>query len=263
MSNRPDHDVDPVAETEEVLAADMVVEQLLDGVDDGSLPATFRVLLPIVAAARRPATAGELAREPEMAAMFQAVRPAVRHAPARARRRSLGVRIVVVAGLVSVSTATAAAAVGRLPEPVQETAAAVLAKVGISVPAADTPTVDPVVETPDDVVPAVPTTPDTAAAPPAETTAAPPAEGDEVALTSDQPNATSPTTPVPASELEIAPPDEAADDGRAQSHGAGSHPANPDAPGQSRAPGQVGRDYGNDAPKPGNGRGQDQPKKNK
>ena len=77
MSNAPGHDVDPVADIDDVLATDMVVEQLLDGVDDGSLPPSWRALLPLVAAARRPATAGELAREPEMAAMFQAVRPPV------------------------------------------------------------------------------------------------------------------------------------------------------------------------------------------
>ena len=212
MSDGHGHDIDLGTETAEMLATDRVVEQLLDGVDGDSLPTSLRVLTPLVAAARRPPTAGELAREFEMAAMFQAVRPAVRPTSASARRRSLGVRIVVVAGLVSVSTASAAAAAGRLPEPVQETAAAVLAKVGISVPATGTPTVNLPADTPDEVVPAVPTTMESAPGPLGETTAAPPAESSEIAVTFDTPNAPAAATPGPAAETTIASPDEAATD---------------------------------------------------
>jgi hypothetical protein len=259
MSDGHAPDVDAVAETDEVLAPDMIVERLLDGVDEGSLPASFRVLLPFVAAARRPATVGELAREPEMVEMFRGVRPAVRHAQTSARRRSLGVRMVVVAGLVSASTATAAAAAGRLPEPVQESAAAVLAEVGFSVPAADVPSEEPAIRPADAVVPAVPTTDAAGDDPTTTTTGASAAENDEAAGTSDQPNPIPP--PTPAREPATVSPDEAAatDDGQDQSHGAGSYSANPDAPGQSGAPGHAGRDKDKDSSKSGNGHGQ--PKK--
>ena len=143
----------------------------------------------------------------------------------------------------------------------QETAATVLAKVGISVPAADTPTVDPPADTPDEVEPAVSTTPETTTAAPPETTAVPPAESDEAGVTFDHANATVPTTPAPANEIAAASPDEVrAQDAQGQSLGAGSHPAKPDAPGQSSAPGQIGRDKANDVSKPGNGHSQDPPK---
>jgi hypothetical protein len=255
MSDAEGRDVDPH------------VEQLLDGVDDGSLPASFQALLPLLAAARQPATAGELAREREMTEMFQAMRPAVRHVPASNRRRSLGIRIVAVAGLVTVSSATAAAAAGRLPEPVQQTAAAVLATVGISVPDPDTPAVDPPTDAPA-VAPAVSTTEaepvtetvtETVTEPATAATAAT-ADPDVAVAGSDPPVASGPSgsgppaAPAPAAQA----PDPPARPEKAGSHPA--HPAHPDAPGQSRAP---GHDPDQGAANRGNGNGHAGPKPKK
>jgi hypothetical protein len=55
--------------------------------------------------------------------------------PSRARQsRRLGLRLIAIAGALTVASATGAAAAGGLPGPVQDTTAALLATVGINVP---------------------------------------------------------------------------------------------------------------------------------
>jgi len=111
------------------------LEALLDGSLADAGPETFLPLVPLVAAARRPPSGAELAGEAQALALYRrSRRRAVTPSDAR-RSRRLGVRLVVIAGAVTVASATgAAAATGGLPGPVQDTAAALLSTVGISVP---------------------------------------------------------------------------------------------------------------------------------
>src|SRR3954467_7600211 len=111
------------------------LDAVLDGAsgDDGADP--FWSLVPLVAAARRPPSGAELAGEAEAMATYRRLRmrPAAPRGARRSRRR--GVKLIAIAGAVTVASATgAAAAAGGMPGPVQDTAAALLATVGITVP---------------------------------------------------------------------------------------------------------------------------------
>ena len=111
------------------------LEVLLDGAPGDAGCETYLPLVPLVAAARRPPSEAELAGEAQALALYRRShrRPVAPSDPRRSRR--LGIRLVVIAGAVTVASATgAAAATGGLPGPVQDTAAALLSTVGISVP---------------------------------------------------------------------------------------------------------------------------------
>jgi hypothetical protein len=111
------------------------LEDLLDGTggDDGAK--SFRSLGLLVAAARRPSSDTEVAGEAEAMALYRRLRSRPLAPRDDRRRRGRGLRLIAIAGAVTVASATgAAAATGGLPEPVQDTAATLLGNVGISVP---------------------------------------------------------------------------------------------------------------------------------
>jgi hypothetical protein len=163
------------------------VEQLLDGAGGDVVAAGLRSLAPLVAAARLPATAAEAARENDMTALFRQVR-----GPKAGPRRSFGVKVVAIAGVLTVASATAAAAAGGLPEPVQNTAASLLARVGISVPGDTGPDSGPGAGVPDTMVPVLPST-----APPAMALTDPPSSAGADAVLADSSEPAEPTEPAP------------------------------------------------------------------
>lgn len=125
---------------------DGTADRLLAGlVEPDDAPPGYAEVARVVRAAGAPAAAGELARERE--AVFAAAAAAVRARPSgsvlRTPRRSkvrpklyrAKVAGLVVAGTLAGTTGLAAA--GALPDPAQDVASDVLARVGITVPAGD------------------------------------------------------------------------------------------------------------------------------
>jgi len=209
MSVTPDAGYPPTDEPGELLFDDDEVEQFLQGADGDLVAAGLRSLGPLIVAARQPATALEAEREGEMTELFRAV-----HATRKARtRRAFAVRVVAIAGVLTVASATAAAAGGGLPEPVQNTASSLLARVGISVPAGDSaPDSGPGAGVPDTSVPDT-TVPAPTTAPAPETEPATGAGAEVAADESSEFSAPAPaddssdsTAPAPQPEASIAPP---------------------------------------------------------
>jgi hypothetical protein len=112
---------------------DGVLDLLLDGAPEASLPSDVWDLARLLDAARAPAMDAELAGEAEAIEMFRA-RPVLRR-----RRRGRRRAFVIVAGVAVSSFAGAAAAAGRLPDVAQNLASELLGIVGIDVPRADEP----------------------------------------------------------------------------------------------------------------------------
>jgi hypothetical protein len=111
------------------------LEDPLDGTGGGGRAETFLSLGPLLAAARRPPSGAELAGEAEAVAAYRRLRTLPVAASGGRRPRRRGLKLIAVAGAITVTSATgAAAATGGLPGPVQDTAATLLATVGISVP---------------------------------------------------------------------------------------------------------------------------------
>ena len=124
---------------------DGTADRLLAGlVDPDDAPPGYAEVARLVRAAGAPATAGELAREGEAvadAATALSASPSgsVPRTPRRSKMRSKLYR-AKVAGLVVAGTlagTTGLAAAGALPDPAQDVASDVLARVGITVPAGD------------------------------------------------------------------------------------------------------------------------------
>jgi hypothetical protein len=203
------------------------IEQLLAG--DPAGPDEARSVALLLAAARQPATADEIADEAVFTALFREAHAA---RVGGRRRRPLGIKVVAIAGALTIASATgAAAAAGGLPDPVQDTAATLLATVGISVPTADDPaprdepvpttTVAPVASSSSDVVPSTdsPAAPDVpvpipeAVPAPAPTLVDASAEGD-----------------APAAEPEL--------HGHGDEHGKDAKPVQPEKPGKPDNPGK-------------------------
>ncbi|MGH2659744.1 MAG: hypothetical protein ACRDHS_08790 [Actinomycetota bacterium] len=120
-------------------------DRLLSGlVEPDDAPPGYVDVARMVRAAGSPATAGELAQEREAvfaAAAAVGARPSasVLRTPRRSKMRPKRYR-AKVAGLVLVGTlagTTGLAAAGALPDPAQDVASDVLARVGITVPAGD------------------------------------------------------------------------------------------------------------------------------
>jgi hypothetical protein len=219
------------------------IDHLLAG--DAAVADDLRAIAPLLAAARRPATADELADEAGFTALFREVHAAK---AAGGRRRSLGIKVVAIAGALTVVSATGAAAAGGLPEPVQDTAAALLATVGISVPTADEPPPreEPVATTtvapappPTDVEPAASSdavsstdttvVPDVAAAIP-ETPSAP-TPTDAVPGREGTPHADTPEPPGPSDEHgKEAAPDQPQNRGKPDNPGKRDKPVKPEKP---------------------------------
>jgi hypothetical protein len=118
---------------------DVVIEALVNGIVDESLPAAYRPVVAVLAGAQQPSTEGELADAAVAAAMFRTLRPSTRPTPrSLMARRLLGAKTLLAAGALTVASATgAAAATGSLPGAAQDTAATVLARIGITVPGPD------------------------------------------------------------------------------------------------------------------------------
>jgi hypothetical protein len=118
---------------------DVIIEALVSGLMDESLPDAYHPVVAVLAGAAQPSTEAELADEAGTAAVFRTLRPST--GPTRRSlmsRRLLSAKTLLAAGALTVASATgAAAATGSLPGAAQDTAATVLAKVGISVPGPD------------------------------------------------------------------------------------------------------------------------------
>jgi hypothetical protein len=114
---------------------DTIIDGILDGVVDEPLPVAYQSLVAVLATARRPGPEAELTGAAETVAMFRTVRPPTIIRGSFSQRRLLTAKTLLAAGALTVASATAAAAAtGSLPGAAQDTASAVLAKVGISVP---------------------------------------------------------------------------------------------------------------------------------
>jgi len=172
------------------------LESLLDGTDAVTPPAAYQPLVPLVAAARRPATARELAGEAAAMAHFRRAHEAGVSGPsAPRRRRSFGVKVLVIAGSLTVASATGAAAAGGLPGPVQDTAATLLARVGINVPGGTDVPADHPGPVPTESVPPAPP-----GEPAADTATTPASDGPEPSADA-APASASPSDPAPMSEV--------------------------------------------------------------
>jgi hypothetical protein len=237
-----------VTGVEELFPLDDDVERLLSGASAAPAgvrraPGPLDGLVPLVAAVRRPATADEEAGEAGAIELFRTVRSA--GARSRPSRRALAIRVVAVAGALTVASSTAAAASGALPEPVQDTAAAILAKVGIDVPTPDDSSPPPIVPS---TVPGG-SEPERVESQPAATLApAPPSE----ALVADDAGAPALVTTAVADAVEEPPPSPpeqstAADDSHGGATGRRGHeePHDDDA---ASGLDQPGEDQGRDAP---------------
>ena len=123
---------------------DTVLEALARGEVGPSFPVAYRRLGDLLAAVHLPATPAEARTESEALELFEAL-----HSGGNSRRRLLVTRrlispkVLLAAGAITVASATgAAAATGSLPGAAQDTAARVLAKIGIAVPGSDPPSGD-------------------------------------------------------------------------------------------------------------------------
>ena len=132
---------------------DAVVDQILGAAADDRVPATYRRVIDVLAAARAPATEAELVGEAAAVDLFRLGRPAAGTAGKPSPVRRVGVKALLAAGALTLATATGAAATtGNLPERAQAIAATVLSKVGISVPEASPDSPDqPATTKPSDV----------------------------------------------------------------------------------------------------------------
>jgi hypothetical protein len=117
---------------------DALVETLLNGTAYESVPIHYLPVAAVLAGVQQPSTEGELG-DGRGTAMFRTHRVSTR--PIRrstVSRRLLGAKTLLAAGALTVASATgAAAATGTLPGAAQDTAATVLAKIGITVPGPD------------------------------------------------------------------------------------------------------------------------------
>jgi|GEM_PF-3693239 hypothetical protein len=118
---------------------DASFDRLLDGtVAPGDVPAELAEVARLVRAARGPATAEELRTAAAIAAAVPTVGAVVPLREARPRGRRALVRLAIVGGVVLVG-ATAAAATGNLPAPVQSAVSSAAERVGLDVPDGEPP----------------------------------------------------------------------------------------------------------------------------
>jgi hypothetical protein len=118
---------------------DELVDAAVTGLASGPLPTAYRTLADVLAAVNQPATEAEVQDEADAVAVFRSLRPST-NPPRRSRmsRRLVSARMLIAAGAVTFASATgAAAATGSLPGAAQDTAATMLAKLGITVPGAN------------------------------------------------------------------------------------------------------------------------------
>jgi hypothetical protein len=129
----------PGSITAETFDDEVLIENLARGVLDETLPSAYRTLVGVLGAVRQPATDAESEAETAAVALFRSLRPHT--TPARRssmHHRLLSPRVLIAAGAISLASATgAAAATGSLPGAAQDTAATVLARIGITVPGAN------------------------------------------------------------------------------------------------------------------------------
>lgn len=123
---------------------DDTAEGLLSGrVGADDAPPGYSDVAALLAAASAPATATELLNEADAVAMFRSestgasVAPVVDLESRRSNRRtfSRAAMVGIAAGIILGGTGVAAAATGKLPDPVQTVAHDTLSHIGVSVPA--------------------------------------------------------------------------------------------------------------------------------
>jgi len=114
---------------------DAVLDGRFDAIDGVSAPDGYRAIATLVAAVRSSDTTTGLAAEVDVMAMFRRAHVApVAGGRFPMTRRLRSVKMLIAAGALTVGAATAAAAAGTLPGAAQDTAANMLAKIGVNVP---------------------------------------------------------------------------------------------------------------------------------
>jgi hypothetical protein len=124
---------------EPFITDDEFVDAVVTGVASDSLPTAYRTLADVLTVVNQPATEVEARDEADPVAMFRSLRPSTNPSRrSRMSRRVVSARMLIAAGAITVASATgAAAATGSLPGAAQDTAATMLAKLGITVPGAN------------------------------------------------------------------------------------------------------------------------------